>query len=250
MAKDPAFLFYPNDWLGGTLTFSRHLKGCYIDLLMAQFNQGRLSIQDVQDILGADFDLHWERKLKSKFIEDESGRFYNERLENEKNKRANFTQSRRNNKSGHQLHMTEHMKEDMLQHMKPHMVNVNINTNKNINVNKIVLPFEEKNFNEAWDIWIQYRKEIRKPYKSEKSETTALKQLGKFNVEFAIHLIERSIANGWQGLVFDNTEKEFKQFNNGQTTGNKQHPLESIRALAGKVLQRTPSGNDTTGNGH
>lgn len=97
MAKDPAFLFYPGDWLGGTMTFNRHHKGAYMDLLMAQFNQGRMTLQDVKDVLGVDFDTMWDQKLKAKFKEDETGKFFNERLDLEKSKRTNFTNSRKKN---------------------------------------------------------------------------------------------------------------------------------------------------------
>lgn len=38
MAKDPAFLFYPGDWLGGTMGMSLTQKGAYFHLLMVQFN--------------------------------------------------------------------------------------------------------------------------------------------------------------------------------------------------------------------
>ena len=96
MAKDPAFLFYPNDWLGGTMTFDRHIKGAYLDLLMCQFNSGRMSLSDIKNVLGdTDFTNHWETKLKKKFIQDENGLFYNRKLEDETIKRKNYTESRR-----------------------------------------------------------------------------------------------------------------------------------------------------------
>lgn len=98
MAKDPAFLFYPNDWLGGTLTFSRAQKGAYMDLLMCQFNQGHMSIQDIKDVLGSDFPM-WDSKLKKKFSEDENGDFYNERLDFEVTKRKKFTEHQKENGS-------------------------------------------------------------------------------------------------------------------------------------------------------
>ena len=93
MAKDPAFLFYPGDWLGGTMTFSRHQKGAYMDLLMCQFNQGSLTLTDIKIILGTDFYV-WE-KLKLKFTVDSFGRYYNPRLEEEKLKRELYTKSRK-----------------------------------------------------------------------------------------------------------------------------------------------------------
>ncbi len=89
MAKDPAFLFYPGDWQGGTMTMSRHIKGCYIDLLMAQFNSGPLSLEEIKTVLGNDF-AAWGALLK-KFKKTEQGLFFNERLEAEKTKRAEFS---------------------------------------------------------------------------------------------------------------------------------------------------------------
>jgi uncharacterized protein YdaU (DUF1376 family) len=42
MAKDPAFLFYPNDYIGGTMGMTFEEKGAYIELLMLQFNRGHM----------------------------------------------------------------------------------------------------------------------------------------------------------------------------------------------------------------
>jgi len=94
MGHDPAFLFYPGDWMGGTMTFNRAQKGAYMDLLMAQYNNGRLSIDDIKIVLGVDFDSMWLSKLKDKFQTD--GEFYwSERLRYEVEKRKNYTESRR-----------------------------------------------------------------------------------------------------------------------------------------------------------
>lgn len=98
MAKDPAFLFYPNDWLGGTMSFSRHLKGCYIDLLIAQFNNGPLSLDTIKTVLGQD-QASWT-VLSSKFKQTAEGLWYNERLATEVEKRKKFSESRRENAKG------------------------------------------------------------------------------------------------------------------------------------------------------
>ena len=34
MAKDPAFLFYPGDWIGGTMGMTFEEKGAYMEILM------------------------------------------------------------------------------------------------------------------------------------------------------------------------------------------------------------------------
>jgi uncharacterized protein YdaU (DUF1376 family) len=137
MAKDPAFLFYPGDWLGGTLTFSRSHKGAYMDLLMVQFNSGHMALQDVQTVLGeTDFSKMWEQKLKAKFTEDAQGKFYNEKLENEILKRKNYTNSRRknlNSEAHKEQHKGTYIKTHMESHMQQHMENENENENENIN---------------------------------------------------------------------------------------------------------------------
>lgn len=126
MAKDPAFLFYPGDWLGGTMTFSRSHKGAYMDLLMCQFNHGHMDIEDIKTILGSDYNSMWESKLKSKFIQDENKKYFNQKLDNESLKRKHYTKSRKDNLS--------HIKDHMDTHMSKHMENENENRDKDLNV--------------------------------------------------------------------------------------------------------------------
>lgn len=127
MAKDPAVLWYWADWHSGTTTLSRFLKGCYMDLLHAQFNNGRLSISEIKTVLGVDFGQAWPT-LQKKFKQDEAGLFFNERAEIEKSKREKFVKSRRNNLKS--SHMKSHMDEHMVNHMGTHMDNVNVNRNE------------------------------------------------------------------------------------------------------------------------
>lgn len=89
MAKDPAVLWYWSDWHSGTSLMSRFLKGCYMDLLHAQFNHGPLSLENIKQILGMDFGNSWP-SLQKKFSVNPEGLFLNERMEYEKNRRRNF----------------------------------------------------------------------------------------------------------------------------------------------------------------
>jgi uncharacterized protein YdaU (DUF1376 family) len=98
MAKDPATLWYWNDWMGGTMTMSRHEKGAYMDLLTAQFNSGHLTETQIRKLLGNDQGL-WGTVLREKFVVDSNGSFYNQRLEDEVNKRKAFVASRGQNGS-------------------------------------------------------------------------------------------------------------------------------------------------------
>lgn len=92
MAKDPAFLFYPNDFAGGTQGFTIEEKGAYIELLILQHNKGFFTINQAQRALGIDvFNRVWEY-LRDKFIDD-NGNYFNERLKTEMVKREEFKKS-------------------------------------------------------------------------------------------------------------------------------------------------------------
>lgn len=134
MAKDPAFLFYPGDWLGGTMLLNRHQKGCYIDLLMAQFNSGPLSLDQIKAVLGQDQAL-WT-VLQTKFKTDNCGRFFNEKMATEIEKRKKFVASRSNGKSGrkksHDLSYDNHTGN----HTEDENRNENKSVNKSVNKNK------------------------------------------------------------------------------------------------------------------
>lgn len=123
MAKDPAFLFYPNDYIGGTMGMTFEEKGAYIELLMLQFNRGHMDGHMIGQCVGQ----LWNR-IQSKFIQDEQGLWYNQRLDIEKAKRKAFSESRRNNIKGNNQHMKGHM--------TTHMENVNedVIEDKNINI--------------------------------------------------------------------------------------------------------------------
>jgi ribosome assembly protein YihI (activator of Der GTPase) len=136
MSKDPAFLFYPNDWLGGTMLFSRLHKGAYMDVLMAQFNHGHMALQDIEILLGVDFNNVWP-KLKTKFCQDENGLYFNPRLELEINKRKGYVVSRRQNLNSNSSKNYKKSKTHMAPHMNSHMENENENRNENRNKDEI-----------------------------------------------------------------------------------------------------------------
>lgn len=137
MAKDPAFLFYPNDWIGGTMGMTFEEKGAYMELLMTQFNRGHMTTHMIGQVVGQ----IWDR-IQEKFVKDENGLWYNVRLEEEKVRRQNFTKSRRNNVSGKNQHSKkeENNEENEVAHMDGHMTSHMENENTlilNNNKNKI-----------------------------------------------------------------------------------------------------------------
>ena len=129
MGRDPAFLFYPNDWLGGTMGMSAEQKGAYIDLLVFQFNNhGHFTEAQAKQVLSICFASVWE-VVKIKFkSEGENGEFlYNERLREEIIKRQAFSESRRINA----LHEKKKRKSTRKAYAK-HMGN----ENEDVNINK------------------------------------------------------------------------------------------------------------------
>ena len=139
MAKDPAFLFYPNDYIGGTMGWSFEEKGAYMEILMMQFNRGHMTEHMIGHIVGQLWD-----KLKDKFEVDDKGLYFNVRLEEEKTKRQRFTNSRKNNLSGVNQHTKK--EENNIGHMSNHMEdeNVNVIINKNKDKKELNIPTIEE----------------------------------------------------------------------------------------------------------
>lgn len=92
MAKDPAILFYTSDFLTGTAFFSDQQRGQYIRLLCEQHQNGHIPENHMLSIC---FSL--ASPVIKKFVKDSDGCYYNERMEEEIQKRAHFIESRSNN---------------------------------------------------------------------------------------------------------------------------------------------------------
>ena len=93
MSKDPAFLFYSSDFLTGTLLMSMEQKGKFITLLCIQHQKGHMSERDMLQICGT-----YDEDIFDKFQKDSDGKFFNERLKEEIDKRKSYSESRRNNR--------------------------------------------------------------------------------------------------------------------------------------------------------
>lgn len=127
MAKDPAVLFYSGDFLTGCADLTMEERGQYITLLCLQHQKGRLSEKTIRLSVGS-----VSVDVMAKFLKDEKGLFFNERMENEAEKRANFTESRRINglQGGRPIKEKPYgkpKKNHMDKHMGNHMGNENEN---------------------------------------------------------------------------------------------------------------------------
>ena len=208
--KDPAFLFYPGDWLGGTLGMTFEEKGAYLELLMLQFNRGHMEGHVIGQTVG-----HLWDKIKSKFVQDEDGLWYNVRLEIEQNKRNSYINSRMNNiKGNNQYSKTGHMSGHMTSHMRGHMENENENRiEKERGVYRGERKGKERNIfdlsevGEDWlpliERWLQYKSDRKERYKSQDSVMTMVRKLKRIsgnNHMVAEQIVEQSMAANWAGL--------------------------------------------------
>ena len=130
MAKDPAFLFYSADFIVGTYEMTDEQVGRYIRLMCLQHQKGHLSESVVLSVMGGEIDKEVIGKLKR----DDDGLYYNERLDEETNKRRKYSESRAKNRKGgavsksHDNHMS-----NICNSYDEHMVNENENVNVNVN---------------------------------------------------------------------------------------------------------------------
>lgn len=139
MAKDPAFLFYPSDFLTGTMFMSNEQVGIYIRLLCSQHQHGGIIDKDSFNALVGNNYL-----IKNKFIETEIG-FYNERLTIEMEKRN----KKSNNMSETAKEVWKKRKEQKQYNCKENKYNCITNVKEN---DTIVIQPENRNINVNKDI--------------------------------------------------------------------------------------------------
>lgn len=112
MSKDPAVLFYTSDFLSGTSFLTDEEVGKYIRLLCQQHQIGHIPENHMKIIC-----LSYDSALWSKFVKDGEGKWYNPRMDVEKENRVKYCASRGNNKKGkfkaksYENHMSLHMED-------------------------------------------------------------------------------------------------------------------------------------------
>lgn len=207
MAKDPAFLFYSQDFIVGIQTMTFEDRGKYISLLCMMHQQGRMKEETIRFLVGSISD-----NLKSKFCIDENGFWFNKRLESESEKRKIFTESRRNNGL-----MGGRPKEKLKPKGKPknnHMVNHMEDVNEDVNKKEKGVKIPEdliRSFIPIVKEWIEYKKERKETYQ-QKGLDKFCQQLSKWsgnNPVVAQKIIDNSIANNWAGAFELKEEKSF-----------------------------------------
>ena len=73
----------------------------------------------------------------------------------------------------------------------------------------LTLPFSSQKFIDTWNALCE-EKEWKK--KTCNALQLALNKLGRYHEDFAIELIEKTIAGGWKGVVFDDTDAKYQEW--------------------------------------
>jgi hypothetical protein len=164
MAKDPAILFYTSDFLSGVMDLDMEERGQYITLLCAQHQKGHLSEKTTRLLVGS-----VSVSVMAKFKKDEKGLLFNERMDEEINKRIKFIDSRSlNGKLGGRPKASDKPNALPSEKLVPnHTPKLPENENENRNDNIIVDVIEEIPLAEIYptfeDFWNLYdRKEDKK----------------------------------------------------------------------------------------
>ena len=186
--KDPAFLFYSSDFLTGTMFMTDSQLGKYIKILCTQHQKGHLSEKDMLKIC-----KRYDKDIFDKFVKDESGKYYNIRLEREIAKRSAYSKSRSDNRKN-KINF-ENICFSYVKHMENENINININNINNrleyINNNKL------NNIINLLIEYLNYRKSIRLPNNQDVIDDL-ISFLKPYNKEEQEKIIKEAIKKGWK----------------------------------------------------
>ena len=115
MGKDPAVLFYTQDFITGTLLMSDEQRGKYILLLCFQHQKGFLTEHDMLKICTTHDDVIWAKFIK------EGDHYVNKRMREEAERRKKYCENRRKNRMNKssdnievsKVHMSSHMETEI-----------------------------------------------------------------------------------------------------------------------------------------
>ena len=215
--RAPAFQFYADDFLAGTMTMTNEERGAYISLLCLQWSKGFVTELDIQRIcLG--MPTHCQSICQSKFEVGDDGHYRNKRLEKERTKQKERSEKQRDianlrwNKDANALPM--HCQQDTDDHAEsvPEVCFPSPSPSPIIHTPTPKSPWEvahgielpesirTQNCLDAVKLWLQYKSEKRESYKKTGLTAALTKWSREFTPAEFPSIVEHSIASGWKGL--------------------------------------------------
>lgn len=213
--RAPAFQFYADDFLAGTMTMTNEERGAYISLLCLQWSKGFVTELDIQRIcLG--MPTHCQGICQSKFEIGEDGNFRNKRLEKERAKQKERSEKQREianlRWSKDANAMPTHMPDDANAYAKPipescfpspsPIIDTKTPKSEWEVAHGVELPdaLRTQNCLEAVRLWLRYKSEKRESYKKTGLTAAMTKWSREFTPSEFPSIVEHSIASGWKGI--------------------------------------------------
>lgn len=249
MAKDPAVLFYFQDFLVGTEFMNDDEVGKYIRILCHQADKGALTENQIKRICKADT---IPEIILEKLSIDDNGKYYQKRMKSEKEKRENYSESRKKNRGG----SSEDMNDISLSH-DSHKEDENEDINEDVIVNEIKVEINPEIIELYETVILLFDEDLRpKTDKKKEQWCDVLDKLVNIDHYEPIHIAQiiklAREDNFWRGnfltvnkLRRKNSEGimyikvfEKKLLNNGKRTGPTQEELTRIAAKHFGITKR------------
>lgn len=209
--KAPAFQFYADDFLAGTITMTNEERGAYIALLCLQWSKGSLTENDFQRVC-IGMPPHSQRICQDKFQIDADGSYRNKRLEAEREKQDQYRKKQTDNAKKRWVGNATAYATALPAHM-PNVCSPSPSPTPNKKDTKapsspwdvgfgVELPesFRTENCLQAVKLWLQHKSERRQAYK----KTGLSKALAQWSNEFSAaefpSIVEHAIAANWAGI--------------------------------------------------
>jgi uncharacterized protein YdaU (DUF1376 family) len=221
MAKNPILPLYYNDILGSTKTWTDEEFGAYMRLLIEQWDKGCIPA-DLKRLnrIAETTEKNWNI-LKLKFKEIAPGNLCNENMETIRKRREKFLNHQRENglKGGRPKTQKESQTNNQIKaKTKAKKKPLEIEIEKEIEL-EFELSFVLPDFKKSFLSFLVYRKMGNKPYKTQQSIEACYRELTRISNNDPVDaekIVERTIANQWQGLF----KLEAKENKNGNRTSN------------------------------
>lgn len=207
MSKDPAFLFYHQDFFTGVSDMTNEEIGAYIKCMCVQASKGGITEKHMLIICNS-YEVH--NVVKNKFtFNSEIELFENTRLKNELEKRKKYSESRSNNRK--KVKITATTDDNICKTYEKHMENEdeieNITINNNLLFKNTLLK------NENW------KKEISSSFKITTAEVDLKLEMffNHLSTELKYHPTMNEFAKHFKNWIPVNKEKN----GNNKTTFSK-----------------------------
>jgi uncharacterized protein YdaU (DUF1376 family) len=215
--RAPAFQFYADDFLAGTMTMTNEERGAYISLLCLQWSKGFVTELDIQRMCHG-MPTHCQGICQSKFQIGEDGHYRNNRLEKERTKQKERSEKQRDianlrwNKDANAL--PEHMPDDAKAYAEsvPEVCfpspSPSPKKKKETALSEwellsgVEAPecFRTKNCMDAIRLWMQHKTEKGDSYKKTGLKMVLAKWANQFTTAEFPSMVEHAIASNWKGV--------------------------------------------------